>query len=257
MARSRTTKETIAQRLSKTAADTPRKPKVLNRDLKGTAPYKPDNIKYVVDMLTQLNTANITLAKAADTLGSISAHEISPDGLLGGRGYVMTIKDIRANITSAENLVSDLVDTLSDELTNPKWELTPEDVQRYKEQAKGGAPAVEAPLDTPAEEPAVPEFFGDEAPEAIPEGEVSPAEPSTLGDDLLPPPAEPEAPAAPEEPLPPLDMPAEDTPPAVAPPEVPYKKLASFVGHPERDPVSVALRSKILFNLLDGITAGH
>jgi hypothetical protein len=242
--------------MGKTAADSGRKStKVLKRELSGTAPYNPENIKHVVEMLSQVNAAASALAKAADTLSSISAHEISPDGMLGGRGYVMSVKDIRADIASAENLVTDLTDTLSDELTNPKWELTPEDIQKYKDQAKSGVSSTgdKAVADTDTDlgditpdiadaglpsaggpdTSAVPDFFGDEAPQS-----------------LEPPPPVPEpelAPAPASEPAPAAD---------IAAPQLPFRKLAELVGHPERDHVARALRAPILFNLLDGHTAG-
>ena len=261
MARIRTTDDTAATAISKMAAEgSAKKTKALKRELAGTAPYKVNNIKYVVDMLTSVNTASASLARAGEILASISAHEISPDGLIGGRGYVMTIKDIRQDITAAINLVSDLNDSLSDELTNPKWELSPDDVDKYKEQAKSGQAMEELPTDettevpaeggdalgseetgapaedttdtdvgTPAEEEALPEFFGEGAPESAPTEQVPGTEPATE---------------------------AATAEPAVAT-DLPYKKLAALVGRPERDIVARTLRAPILFNILDGHTADN
>ncbi len=243
------------------AADTSyKKNKGLKRELSGTSPYKTENVKYVVDMLTSLNTASAAIAKAGDVLAGINAHDISPDGLIGGRGYVTTIKDIRQDLTSAANIISDLNDALADELNNPKWELTPEDVEKYKEQAKSGEAAA-------SEEPA--EDFGLSAPES--EGEaLEGGEPAAEESDTTELPTElPElfGESAPEsttgEPAAPAEEPAVEAtieaPVAPAPtaPELPYKKLASLVGHPERDMVSRLLRGPILFNILDGHTADN
>ena len=237
------------------AADTSyKKNKGLKRELSGTSPYKVENVKYVVDMLTSLNTASAAIAKAGDVLAGINAHDISPDGLIGGRGYVTTIKDIRQDLTSAANIISDLNDALADELNNPKWELTPEDVEKYKEQAKSGEAAAseepagdfgevsttaEGDVTTEGSEPSTEETPAPETPVELPEsfGEAAPE--STSGEPAVEPAPEPVAAPAPPMPV------------------LPYKKLASLVGHPERDMVSRILRGPILFNILDGHTADN
>jgi hypothetical protein len=51
----------------------------------------------------------------------IKSSSISPDGMLGGKGYVLRVKDIRAKFQQACELLSALTDTLHDELHGPHW----------------------------------------------------------------------------------------------------------------------------------------
>jgi hypothetical protein len=46
---------------------------------------------------------------------------VSPDGLLGGRGYVMGVKDIRAKLYESCEYLSAISDTLHDEIHAPHW----------------------------------------------------------------------------------------------------------------------------------------
>jgi hypothetical protein len=68
---------------------------------------------------------------------------ISPDGLLGGQGYIMSIVDIRKKLYEACEALSAISDTLHDEINAPHWkprlgELDPntvEDVERFVDES--------------------------------------------------------------------------------------------------------------------------
>ena len=257
MSRTRITDKTAADFLAKTAASDSKKTKELKRDLSSSVTYKTDNVKHVADMLSALHSANASLMSASTALTDISAHEISPDGKLGGLGYVMSVRQIREDIAAATNLVSNLTDTLADELTNPKWGLGEKQIEEYKNKAKSSA------SEEPTGELA---GLGGDVPQEDKKEEDTAAEPTDSFDDILNEfgvdaptssqtfPSEEPAPAPAEEPAAPAPAPAAE--PATAP-KVPYQKLSSYVGNPEQDPVARSLRAPILFHLLDGQTAGR
>ena len=51
----------------------------------------------------------------------IKSVAFSPDGLVGGHGYVMAVKDIRAKLDEASEHLSTICDTIYDEVNAPHW----------------------------------------------------------------------------------------------------------------------------------------
>ena len=51
----------------------------------------------------------------------IKSIQVSPDGLLGGKGYTQKVSDVRGNMATAIELLSGMVDTLYDEVNAPHW----------------------------------------------------------------------------------------------------------------------------------------
>lgn len=51
----------------------------------------------------------------------VKSSSVSPDGMLGGRGYVMSVKDVRGQLQQACETLSAITDTLFDEITAPHW----------------------------------------------------------------------------------------------------------------------------------------
>jgi hypothetical protein len=56
--------------------------------------------------------------------------------MLGGRGFIMPFKDVKAKINAAITELSDVTDTLADELTNPKWGLSDSDKKKVKQETE-------------------------------------------------------------------------------------------------------------------------
>lgn len=54
-------------------------------------------------------------------LSRLKSTSVSPDGMLGGRGYVMGIKDVRQKLFEACEALSAISDTLHDEIMAPHW----------------------------------------------------------------------------------------------------------------------------------------
>lgn len=52
----------------------------------------------------------------------IKSASISPDGMLGGKGYVLKVKEVRNQLQQACELLSAITDTLHDEIHAPHWQ---------------------------------------------------------------------------------------------------------------------------------------
>lgn len=84
-------------------------------------PYDPRSLK---PMAKSLWAASVSLGHALTAyrhFSRLKSGTISPDGLLGGRGYVMGIADIRRKLYDACEALSSITDTLHDEITAPHW----------------------------------------------------------------------------------------------------------------------------------------
>jgi hypothetical protein len=71
-----------------------------------------------------LFSASVSLGHAVTAykeFARVKSSSVSPDGMLGGRGYVMKVKEIRGQIQQACELLSAVTDTLYDEVTAPHW----------------------------------------------------------------------------------------------------------------------------------------
>jgi hypothetical protein len=75
-----------------------------------------------------------TLVSAQNEFSRIKGRDISPDGLLGGLGYIMPLKDVKEALNGSIKSLSDVADSLADELTNPRWDA--EDDKEVKELIK-------------------------------------------------------------------------------------------------------------------------
>lgn len=71
-------------------------------------------LRSVLMALGHLQTARTVFTK-------IKGQRISPDGNLGGRGYVMPIKDIRKQMSNCDEALSSIADTLDDEIRAVHW----------------------------------------------------------------------------------------------------------------------------------------
>lgn len=112
--------------------------KTSKRHLEGAPEYDKSKVSRVAGLLAYINTALAEVNKATSELIDNNSDEISPDGMLGGRGYIMEIKEMKESLAEISTTLSNLRDTLSDELNNPAWGLTPEEkgkLQEIKEKA--------------------------------------------------------------------------------------------------------------------------
>jgi len=83
--------------------------------------FDPKALKPLVKALWALSVSlghALTAHRQFSRLKSIS---FSPDGLVGGRGYVMGVKDVRKALHEATENISVICDTLFDEVNAPHW----------------------------------------------------------------------------------------------------------------------------------------
>jgi hypothetical protein len=86
--------------------------------------FKEKGMKAVAKTYRHLADAFLSLTKATNTFTSCKSSEVSPDGKLGGRGYIKPIKEIRKSFADAINTLSELIDTFHDEVNSPYWKKT-------------------------------------------------------------------------------------------------------------------------------------
>jgi hypothetical protein len=87
-------------------------------------------IKPIVKSLWAMSVALGHALTAHRQFSRLKSSTFSPDGLLGGRGYVMPIKEIRQQLFEACENLSGLVDTLHDEINAPHWKPKLADLEK-------------------------------------------------------------------------------------------------------------------------------
>lgn len=97
---------------------------------------------------------------AYSTFAKIKSRDISPDGNLGGRGYIMEIKAMRRQYMNIVEALSALSDTLYDEVTADHWQIAQakvleqvmEDIEDIKEDPEAWALQEQEENDIPVDE---------------------------------------------------------------------------------------------------------
>jgi hypothetical protein len=106
----------------------------LRREITDDFKYDKKKLKHLHRILHNVNVALGTLGSALGEFGKVKGPQISPDGMLGGLGYVMPIKGIKEVINTSVHNLSEVADSLADELCNPHWHA--EDDKETKELIK-------------------------------------------------------------------------------------------------------------------------
>ena len=91
------------------------------RDIPKDHEFDKKAIKPIVTTLWAMSVALGHALTAHRAFSRLKSSTFSPDGLLGGRGYVLPVKDVRANLFEACEQLSALCDTLHDEINAPHW----------------------------------------------------------------------------------------------------------------------------------------
>lgn len=99
--------------------------------------YDPKALKPLAQALWAMSVALGHTLTAHRSLSRVKSSTISPDGLVGGQGYVMSIKDVRKALYDAAEGLSAISDTLHDEINAPHWK------PRLAELEKGDIESVE------------------------------------------------------------------------------------------------------------------
>lgn len=96
----------------------------VNRQGLNNYKFKEKGMKAVAKTYKHLADAFLSLTKATNTFTSCKSSEVSPDGKLGGKGYIKPIKEIRKSFAECINNMSELIDTFHDEVNSPYWKKT-------------------------------------------------------------------------------------------------------------------------------------
>lgn len=83
--------------------------------------FKEEGMKSIAKTYKHMATAFYHMAKASHLFNQCKSSQISPDGKLGGMGYVQPIKAIRHGMAETVNVMSELIDTFYDEVNSPYW----------------------------------------------------------------------------------------------------------------------------------------
>ena len=83
--------------------------------------YDPKAIKPLAKMLWAMSVSLGHAMTAHRQFTKMKSSTVSPDGLIGGRGYVMAVKDVRKALYDACEGLSAVSDTIHDEINAPHW----------------------------------------------------------------------------------------------------------------------------------------
>ncbi len=132
----------------------------MKRDIPKGHEFNAKALKPMAKMLLAMSVSLGHALTAYREFTRLKSSTISPDGRLGGRGYVMDVRDVRKKLYEACESLSAISDTVHDEIKAPHWQPQlaalvkgeAEDIQRFVEEA-------EAKLDEDEEkEEEIPEF---------------------------------------------------------------------------------------------------
>jgi len=116
----------------------------LQRNIPKNHDFDPKALKPMARMLFSSSVSLGHAVTAYKEFTRIKSSSISPDGMLGGRGYVLKVKDVRAKLQQACELLSSITDTIHDEMNAPYWqpkladlgENDAEDVTEFMDEAE-------------------------------------------------------------------------------------------------------------------------
>lgn len=102
------------------------------RDIPKGHSYDKKALKPVTKALWAASVALGHALTAHRYLSRLKSTTVSPDGMLGGKGYTSSLKDLRQQLAAAIEALSAVSDTLYDEMTAPHWtaplkQLSPSD----------------------------------------------------------------------------------------------------------------------------------
>ena len=125
---------------------------VLKREIEGFD-YDPSKATILKKALHNINVSLGTMISAMKDLSILRGSDITPDGMLGGRGFIMPFREVKEKISTAITELSNVTDTLADELTNPKWGLSNSEVKSVKKEQEKAEEVAEEAEDALEEKP--------------------------------------------------------------------------------------------------------
>lgn len=83
--------------------------------------WSPHSLRNLAKILWAAQRSHSYANSAMRLLSKMPSSRFSPDGLLGGRGYIQSIKDLRNLLSQSAELLSAFTDTLYDEVNADHW----------------------------------------------------------------------------------------------------------------------------------------
>lgn len=93
-----------------------------DREIQDDFKYSHKNLKPLSETLRASLLSMGHALSAHATFSRIKSAQISPDGALGGKGYIQKIPDMRRQLMNVCEALSSLTDTLYDEIKAPHWD---------------------------------------------------------------------------------------------------------------------------------------
>lgn len=91
------------------------------REINDDYNYDPKHVKKLARCLRATSAALGHTMSAYHDFAKIKSAQVSPDGSLGGKGYIQKIADMRRQYMNVVEALSALSDTLFDEVNVPHW----------------------------------------------------------------------------------------------------------------------------------------
>lgn len=89
----------------------------------GNFNYNPKHAKPLAKTLRSSLAALGHVLSAYNVFAKVKSARVSPDGALGGKGYIQKIPDMRKQFMNTVEALSSLSDTLYDEVNAPHWSV--------------------------------------------------------------------------------------------------------------------------------------
>lgn len=96
-------------------------PSASAREIDPDYEFNPKNIEPLARVLRSTLMALGHIQTARTVFTKIKGQKVSPDGNIGGKGYVMPLKDIRKQFANCDEALSAISDTLYDEINATHW----------------------------------------------------------------------------------------------------------------------------------------
>lgn len=95
----------------------------LRRDIRvGGFDWSSESLRNLAKILWATQRSHSYAVSALRMISKMPSSSFSPDGLLGGRGYIQSIKDMRTSLGQAVEVLSNFTDTLYDEVNAGHWD---------------------------------------------------------------------------------------------------------------------------------------
>jgi len=99
--------------------------------------FKPDpkNFEALCKIEAKLDVCLKFLSQAMHEFYALKSIDVSPDGKLGGRGFILEIPEIRNRLHAAVENISGLIDTVYDETRGKHWDFNASDEEQPLEES--------------------------------------------------------------------------------------------------------------------------